>query len=160
METSETTSDKEHRSVVGVDGSPCVDQRGSRVLDAGECGTLLAQAAASPGIGRIAVNGDPSPHVIPVNFSITDTGILVRLGSGWTAFHLDGVDCSFEVDLVPPSGRTGWSVVVEGTARTVPYDEVARLGTHLPKPRVPRPGIRVFEIVPSKVTGRSLDNEF
>jgi nitroimidazol reductase NimA-like FMN-containing flavoprotein (pyridoxamine 5'-phosphate oxidase superfamily) len=136
-----------------------VDQRGSRVLELGECRTLLAQAAASPGVGRVALNGDPSPHVIPVNFSITNTGILVRLGVGWTAFHLDGVHCTFEVDQAWPCGRTGWSVVVEGTARTVPYEEVARLGTHLPQPRVPRPGIRVFEIVPSKVTGRSLDNE-
>jgi nitroimidazol reductase NimA-like FMN-containing flavoprotein (pyridoxamine 5'-phosphate oxidase superfamily) len=129
------------------------------VLEPGECQVLLAEAAASPGVGRVTVNGDPSPHVIPVNFSITDTGILVRLGSGWTAFHLDGVDCTFEVDQASPHGWAGWSVVVEGAARTVPYDEVARLGTHLPKPRVPRPGIRVFEIVPSKVTGRSLDNE-
>ena len=136
-----------------------VDQRGSRVLDPGECRMLLAQAAFSPGVGRVALNGDPSPHVIPVNFSITDRGILVRLGAGWTAFHLDGVDCTFEVDQASPYGRACWSVLVEGTARTVPYDEVARLGTHLPQPRVPRPGIRVFEIVPSKVTGRSLDNE-
>jgi hypothetical protein len=59
-----------------------VDQRGSRVLETSECQTLLALAAASPGVGRIAVNGDPSPHVIPVNFSITDAGILVRLGAG------------------------------------------------------------------------------
>jgi len=136
-----------------------VDQRGARVLEPGECRRLLAETAAA-GVGRIAVNGDPSPHVIPVNFSMTDTGILVRLGSGWTAFHLDGVDCTFEVDQAPPHRRAGWSVLVEGTARTVPYDEVARLGTHLPNPRVRRPGIRVFEIVPSKVTGRSLDNEF
>jgi nitroimidazol reductase NimA-like FMN-containing flavoprotein (pyridoxamine 5'-phosphate oxidase superfamily) len=137
-----------------------VDQRGSRVLDPGECRTLLGLAAASPGVGRVALNADPSPHVIPVNFSIMDTGILVRLGAGWTAFHLDGVECTFEVDHASCYGREGWSVVVEGTARTVPYDEVARLGTHLPQPRVPRPGIRVFEILPSKVTGRSLDSEF
>ena len=136
-----------------------VDQRGSRVLEPGECRELLAKAAASPGVGRVALNGDPSPHVIPVNFSIMDTGIVVRLGAGWTAFHLEGVDCTFEVDQASRHGRTGWSVVVEGTARTVTYEEVARLGTHLPRPRVPRPGIRVFEIVPSKVTGRSLDTE-
>lgn len=109
-----------------------VDQRGARVLDACECRALLAEAAASPGVGRVALNGDPSPHVIPVNFCITDTGILIRLGAGWTAFHLDGVDCTFEVDQVSRYGRTGWSVVVEGAARTVPYDEVARLGHSSP----------------------------
>ncbi len=135
------------------------DQRGSRVLDPGECWALLAQVAPSS-VGRIAVNGEPSPHVIPVNFSVTGTSILVRLGAGWTAFHLDGVDCTFEVDDAPPHGRAGWSVVIEGNARIVPYDEAGRLGKKLPRPRVPRPGVRVFEIVETNVTGRSLDNEF
>lgn len=135
-----------------------LDQRGARVLEPDECHKLLAQAASS-GVGRIAVDDVPSPHVIPVNFSVAGTKILVRLGPGWTAFHLDGAECTFEVDEAPSHSRRAWSVVVVGTARIVPFDEVARLGMHLPTPSVPRPGIRVFEIVPSKVTGRSLDNE-
>jgi hypothetical protein len=136
-----------------------IDQRGARVLEPIECEKLLAQAA-STGVGRIAVDDVLRPHVIPVNFTVADTKILVRLGPGWTAFHLDGAQCTFEVDQTASLGRKGWSVVVEGVAHIVPYDTAARLGTHLPAPRVPRPGVRVFEIVPTKVTGRSLDKQF
>ncbi len=136
-----------------------LDQRGARVLETVECHKLLAHAASS-GVGRLAVDDVPSPHLIPVNFSVAGTKILIRLGPGWTAFHLDGAECTFEVDEAASHGRGAWSVVVVGTARIVPFDEVARLGAHLPTPSVPRPGIRVFEIIPSKVTGRSLDNEF
>ena len=136
-----------------------VDQRGARMLEACECWDRLSRAASSS-IGRIAVNGVRTPYVIPVNFSVMDIGILVPLGPAWTSFHLDGPECTFEVDYVAVQGLAGWSVVVEGTARTVPYDEVARLGPHPPTPRVARPGIRVFAITPSKVTGRSLDFRF
>jgi nitroimidazol reductase NimA-like FMN-containing flavoprotein (pyridoxamine 5'-phosphate oxidase superfamily) len=120
---------------------------------------LLVEAASS-GIGRIAVSDAPSPHLIPVNFTVADTRLLVRLGPGWTAFHLDGAECTFEVDQPASHGRKGWSVVVVGSARIVPFDEVARLGVQLPSPSVPRPGVWVFEIVPSRVTGRSLDYPF
>ena len=129
------------------------------MLDSNECHRLLAQAASSD-VGRLAVNDVPSPHVIPVNFTVTDAKILVRLGPGWMAFHLDGAECTFEVDQAPSRGRKGWSVVVLGVASIVTFDEVARLGTHLPTPNVARPGVWVFEIVPGTVTGRSLDNQY
>ena len=47
--------------------------------------------------------------------------------------------------------------MVEGVARAVPYDDVARLGANLPNPIVTVPGVRVFEIVPFKVTGRVVE---
>jgi hypothetical protein len=129
------------------------------MLAADECYKLLAEAASTT-VGRIAVDAVPSPHVIPVNFTVAGKRILVRLGPGWTAFHLDEAECTFEVDHVGSEGQKGWSVVVLGTAAILTFDEVARLGTHLPAPSVPRPGIWVFEIIPSTVTGRSLDNTF
>jgi hypothetical protein len=82
---------------------------------------------------------------------------VIRLGTGWAAFHLDGAAVTFEADQVAASRRTGWSVVVEGVARVVPYDDVARLGANMPTPIVTVPGIRVFEIVPFKVTGRVVE---
>jgi uncharacterized protein len=136
-----------------------IDQRGARILEPDECHELLAQTA-STSIGRLAVDDDPSPHVIPVNYGVADGKILIRLGPGWTAFHLDGAECTFEVDQATTREHKGWSVVVVGTARIVPFDRVARLGTRLPAPSVPRPGVRVFEIVPSTVTGRRLDKQF
>ncbi len=113
--------------------------------------------AAGSGVGRIAVNGDVSPHVIPVNFTVVEGGVVIRLGTGWAAFHLDGSAVTFETDQAVASERSGWSVVVEGVARVVPYDDVGRLGANLPTPMVAMPGVRVFEIVPFKVTGRAVE---
>ncbi len=133
------------------------DSRGSAVLGEDACRRRLTRAAASSGIGRVAVNGARSPYVIPVNFTVVESGIVIRLGTGWAAFHLDGTAVTFETDQAATSRRAGWSVVVEGVARAVPYEEVARLGVNLPTPIVTLPGVRVFEIIPFKVTGRAIE---
>ena len=134
-----------------------LDRRGSMVLGEDECRKHLARQAASTGVGRVAINGDPSPYVIPVNFRVIEGGIVIRLGAGWAAFHLDGSAVTFEADQTTASRRSAWSVVVEGVAHLVPYDDVARLGANLPNPIVTVPGVRVFEIVPNKVTGRAVE---
>lgn len=134
-----------------------LDQRGSAILGEDACREHLASEATASGIGRIAVNGDLSPHVIPVNFTVVDGGILIRLGPGFTAFHLDGSAVTFEADQAKASQHSGWSVVVEGFAHVVTYDDIARLGANLPTPMVTAPGVRVFEIVPFKVTGRAVE---
>ena len=134
-----------------------IDQRGSAILGEDACRRHLAAEAAASGIGRLAVNGDRSPYVIPVNFTVVDGGIIVRLGPGWAAFHLDGSAVTFEADQAEVSQHSGWSVVVEGVAHVVTYDEIGRLGTNLPTPMVTLPGVRAFEIVPLKVTGRAVE---
>jgi hypothetical protein len=134
-----------------------LDHRGSAVLGEDACRRHLALEATATGTGRLALNGDPSPHVIPVNFTVVNGGIVIRLGAGWSAFHLDGTAVTFEADEATPSRHSGWSVVVEGIARTMSYDAAGRLGTNLPTPIVTVPGVRVFEIVPLKVTGRAVE---
>jgi Pyridoxamine 5'-phosphate oxidase len=134
-----------------------LDPRGSTVLGEDACRRRLEHEAAAAGIGRVAINGDRSPYVIPVNFTVIRGAIVIRLGTGWAAFHLDGAAVTFEADQATASQRSGWSVVVEGVARIVPYDDVARLGANLPTPMVTLPGMRVFEIVPFKVTGRAVE---
>ena len=134
-----------------------LDQRGSVVLGEGECRRHLASLSASSGIGRIAFNGSQSPYVIPVNFTLADGGILIRLGSGRSAFHLDGAAVTFETDEADSERRSGWSVIVEGIARLLPYDETARLGANLPLPIVAEPGVCVYEIIPFKVSGRAVE---
>jgi hypothetical protein len=134
-----------------------LDPRGSSVLGSDECRRHLENAAAASGIGRLALNTSRSPYVIPVNFTVVGGGVIVRLGPGWAAFHLSGTSVTFETDQVAHTGNSAWSVVVEGVAREVPYDEVARLGANLPTPIVTVPGVRVFEIMPFKVTGRAVE---
>lgn len=134
-----------------------LDQRGSAVLGEDACRRHLASKAASKGTGRLAVNGDRSPHVIPVNFSVVNGGILIRLGPGWAAFHLDGATVTFETDEADFYEHTGWSVIVEGVAHVVTYDEIGHMGSNLPTPIVTVPGVRVFEIAPFRVTGRAVE---
>ena len=134
-----------------------LDQRGSAVLGEDACRRYLAREAAASGVGRVAVNGERSPYVIPVNFTVVDGGIVIRLGPGWAAFHLDGSAVTFEADQAEVTQRSGWSVVVEGVAHVVTYDDIGRLGANLPTPMVTLPGVRVFEIVPFKVSGRAVE---
>jgi hypothetical protein len=134
-----------------------LDQRGSAVLGEEACRRHLVHEAAASGVGRVAINGEPSPYVIPVNFTLVDGGIVIRLGPGWAAFHLDGSAVTFEADQAEVTQHRGWSVVVEGVAHVVTYDEIGRLGANLPTPMVTVPGVRVFEIVPFKVSGRAVE---
>lgn len=136
-----------------------LDQRGSIVLSPSQCHELLERAASSLGTGRVAVNGIRSPYLIPVNFTVIGGAILIRLGPGWASFHLNGADVTFETDQATPAQRSGWSVVIEGIARVLSYDEAARLGGNVPNPIVTSPGVRVFEIAPFKVTGRALAHD-
>ncbi len=134
-----------------------LDRRGSVVLSEDACLRHLEGAATTTGTGRIAINGARSPYVIPVNFTLIEDKIVIRLGKGFAAYSLDGKAVTFEADEVAPTRHSGWSVVVEGVARILPYEDVARLGSNLPAPIVTVPGVRVFEISPFKVTGRAVE---
>ena len=136
------------------------DQRGSDMLHEDECRRLLELAGASGRVGRLAINREGSPYVIPVNFSVCDDMILIRLGPGFAAHHLDGVTVTFEIDHSEPYSKKGWSVLVEGTARVMTYEEVARLGRNVPQPIVMYPGMRVFSIRPEAVSGRSIRHDY
>jgi len=131
-------------------------QRGSELLSEDECKRLLASAGASGHTGRIAIDRAGSPYLIPVNFSYYEDTILIRLGPGFAAHHLDGASVTFEIDEAEPYGRKGWSVLVEGRATLKTYDEIARLGRNMPHPIVMFPGVRVFSLQPETISGRSI----
>ncbi len=133
-----------------------LDPQGSTVLGEDAC-RRLARAAAASGIGRVAIKGNRSSDVIPVNFTVVAGAIVIPLGTGWAAFHLDGAAVTFETDQASASQHSGWSVVVEGVARVVPYDDVARLGRQPPDPHGGSTGSPGIEIVPYKVTGRAVE---
>jgi hypothetical protein len=135
------------------------DQRGSELISEGECRRLLASASAAGKTGRLAISRDGPPYVIPVNFSYYEDTILIRLGPGFAAYHLDGAIVTFEVDDAEPFARSGWSVLVEGPANVVTYDELARLGRNVPSPIVMLPGVRMFCLRPEHISGRSLRHD-
>jgi hypothetical protein len=135
------------------------DPRGSEILSDDECFVLLEQAASCGAPGRLAFSRSGAPYIIPVNFSLYDGAVLIRLGPGYAAHHLDGVIATFEVDQADPPAKNGWSVVVTGGVRLLTYEEEARLGRNVPRPLVTSPGVRAFLIQPTSVTGRSLRHE-
>lgn len=135
------------------------DQRGSAVIDEDECRHLLHLAGASGRVGRLAINREGSPYIIPVNFSFCDEMIVVRLGPGFAAHHLDGETVTFEIDHSESYSKRGWSVEITGRAKVLTYEEVARLGRNVPRPIVMYPGMRVFSIHPETISGRFIRHD-
>lgn len=87
-----------------------------------ECGQLLA----ANHFGRIAVNDDTGPVVLPVNYVMDGDSVLFRSDSGTKLkAGLRGARASFEIDAVDEGTRTGWSVLARGTLTDV-YDEAER----------------------------------
>lgn len=110
-----------------VTGSPTVDRNGLTILSRDESLALLA----SKSVGRISVTMRALPTILPVNYAL-DPGtesIVFRTGYG-TKLYAAGRNAvvAFEIDEVDEATRSGWSVVVIGTASEVTAPaELARL---------------------------------
>ena len=94
------------------------------VIRPAECWSLLAAGT----VGRVVFTERALPAIRPVNYAVVGTHILLRSRGEGLAARLDGQVVAFEIDDVDQATRSGWSVVVTGTAR-VPRDagELARL---------------------------------
>lgn len=81
-----------------------------------ECLQLLRIAQ----VGRVGVSSGTLPIILPVNFAVLDGGIVFRTAGGTKlAAAAAGTVVAFEVDHYGPDGRSGWSVLVQGVARTL-----------------------------------------
>jgi nitroimidazol reductase NimA-like FMN-containing flavoprotein (pyridoxamine 5'-phosphate oxidase superfamily) len=108
-------------AVYDVDMSATQHDRGIDFLEISRDGCMRLLAAASGGVGRIALSVSPA-MIRPVNFALDDQtqsvvfrsalGSKLRegLSSGPAAFEIDGTDA---VD------QTGWSVIITGEAEEV-----------------------------------------
>lgn len=135
------------------------DERGSEVLHPAECRRLLALAAKQHRHGHVAGADGTVPFVLPVDYSMYDSDILIRVGQGLFAGLVDRL-VAFEVDgTVARRGLQGmedeseWSVMAQGLATEVQADTVAGHGPH---PRVAEPGNRILRIRTDVLTGRRL----
>ena len=91
-------------------------------LSFSECQALLRAGV----FGRMAVTAQDGPHVVPVNYSVSDAAILVRTAvDGLLARFGRGTRVAFEIDHVDYAYHRGWSVMVRGT--TVAVDDPAEL---------------------------------
>jgi uncharacterized protein len=118
-----------------------------------ECERLLATQL----VGRIAWNGPRGPTVLPVNFVVDGGEVWFRTTAHSSiSKEVDDLPISFQVDGIDEFTRSGWSVLLRGTAHLV-YDAT----------RIPRtwPGLETWPagahalhvvIERREVTGRRL----
>jgi hypothetical protein len=129
-----------------------MDAKGSAVLPAPECKRLLAVAARGDGVGRLGIATDDAPVIVPVNFSLQEGQVLIRVGSGFMSEAASGQLVAFEVDRVDRETGTAWSVLVRGLARLIESPSEMQLGAA--HPLVPEPGDMVLMIRPDVLSGR------
>ncbi len=103
---------------------PSDDARHLDELSREECLTLVA----SHSIGRlaVAVPGE-APHVVPLNYVLDVDVVVFRTDSGLKLEAARSHPVSFQVDFFDPYSRSGWSVLIHGTAADVDASEATHL---------------------------------
>lgn len=117
-------------SVTRPDEKPRLTELSSKLLELTrpECLNLLGRSH----FGRLAVSrGEGAPIIRPLNyvFDVRSQSVAFRTTAG-TKLHglLRAKEASFEIDGIDSGGRTGWSVVIIGTAEEVTSpSEIRRL---------------------------------
>ncbi|MFW2381103.1 MAG: pyridoxamine 5'-phosphate oxidase family protein [Acidimicrobiales bacterium] len=86
------------------------------VIDEARCMELVQ----STPIGRVGFMSEGAPLVLPVNFAVDEGTIVFRSleGHKLAAAAANQTVC-FEVDQWDAKSKSGWSVVLQGTAREV-----------------------------------------
>lgn len=125
-----------------------------RELAAWECWAKLAL----DGVGRVALSTPEGPAALPVNYRVLDGTVIFRTAVGGRPASCVGERVAFAVDRIDESLRSGWSVLVTGTA--TPFDDPDAV-EHLARSGTPDPwagGEREVwvRIKPSTVTGRTI----
>ncbi|MFI5041402.1 MAG: pyridoxamine 5'-phosphate oxidase family protein [Acidimicrobiales bacterium] len=84
-------------------------------LSTDQCYELLATQE----LGRLGVIIDHYPEILPVNYRLDHHVIVFRSDVGTKLTAADHANVTFQVDAVDPVRRSGWSVLVRGTAEIV-----------------------------------------
>lgn len=114
-----------------------------------ECLELLAGQT----IGRIAVVADGRIGIFPVNYGLDGDGIVFRTNAGTKTRGALAGEVAFEVDSIDPTERTGWSVVVHGSAEDITHFDSQQLVDRVHDSWA-GPKERLFRITPETITGR------
>jgi hypothetical protein len=119
-----------------------------------ECWRLLA---VNP-VGRIGVLTRHEPEIYPVNHIVDHHTIVFRIGPSDILMGLSTHPrVSFQVDGIDVDTRTGWSVLVKGTARVDHEPDPDRRPTTLPVESWPDgPRTRWVRVTPTEITGRRI----
>ena len=96
---------------------------GTEIVSQDACWEMLGTES----IGRVALYADGQIDLLPVNYGLDGDGIIFRTNAGRKMLGVGLGEIAFEVDSVDPVTRSGWSVVVHGTARDITrHDTTAR----------------------------------
>ena len=109
--------------------------------------------------GRVGVVVDGEPVIFPVNYALDGDEVVFRAAPGSLLSGASLGRVSFEVDEVEESGRTGWSVVVQGFGNEV-TSTIDERSEHIRalrlEPWVPGEHDHWIGIMPRSITGRRL----
>jgi len=102
-----------------------LDHSGMGVLSQAECYERLRRAR----VGRLAFVSQGDPMILPVNHGVDGESVVFRTTRGAKLLAgYEGLRVAFEVDDFDADRRSGWSVLVRGTAHTVEdQEEIRRL---------------------------------
>lgn len=120
-----------------------------------ECHALLA----AHHFGRLAVESDGWPLIMPVNYVFDGRRIAIRTDCGTKLLAAPLSRVAFEVEEVEDTERAGWSVVVTGVAHEVTdaLDEVSEtMRQLLVEPWAPGQKAHWIRVDPRRITGRRL----
>lgn len=130
-----------------------IDAKGSTVLPRPECERLLAVKAKEGGVGRLGLSTDQAPVVVPVNFTMHDGEVIVRVGPGFVARTAAERLVAFEIDHIETERGSAWSVLLRGLATLIEHPSAAEF-ERAPLPLVHEPGDMLLLIRPDILTGR------
>jgi nitroimidazol reductase NimA-like FMN-containing flavoprotein (pyridoxamine 5'-phosphate oxidase superfamily) len=137
------------------DLGPNLDHAGMEILNVEACHRLLGAAR----IGRIAFVDRGEPVILPICIALIGESVLFATdeGSKLEAAVMER-PVAVEVDAWDQASRTGWSVLVKGTA--APIDDERDLASldarglaQWLRPDAPKRWVRVL---PNEITGRRL----
>ena len=131
------------------------DRHGLEVLTLAESLALLR----SRPLGRLAYLEAGAPAIIPVNYLVDGSTIVIRaLEGGKVDTAVLGAPVAFEVDDHDPARGAGWSVVVHGRALLIDEPErVARYAAELDSWAVTDDSRTTWiRILADQITGRRL----
>ena len=90
-----------------------IDRNGFEVLEREESLELVRHRP----LGRLAIHTGALPAIVPVNFALTDEGVVVRTAPGTKLDQaVRNAVVAFEVDDYDPWTHAGWSVNIVGLA--------------------------------------------
>jgi nitroimidazol reductase NimA-like FMN-containing flavoprotein (pyridoxamine 5'-phosphate oxidase superfamily) len=121
-----------------------------------ECYRLLATHE----VGRLGVSAEHYPLIIPVNYGLDGSTIVIRTHPGTVLHAASHANVTFEVDDIDRRTRSGWSVLVRGLAEELTAghhaDLVARTHASGTEPWAPGEHGSWLRLIAHHVTGRRI----